>query len=81
MSRLGEIGIDGPLSNTARERLADLDVDAIHDIPLDGPWSAELLIAVAEVGARSVRDRIADLALEGPASDEVVRDAVRSLRA
>jgi len=81
MSSLDEIGIDGPISDADREHLRDLDVDAVHAIPLDGPWSLDLLVSVADVGAARVRDAIFSRQLDGPASDEMIYDIVESLKA
>ena len=55
-TRLDELGVAGYFDADARERLADLDVDAVHTIGIAGAITPELLLRIHELGPTAVAE-------------------------
>ena len=60
------MGVAGYLGPEDVERLAGIDVDAVHSIGIAGPMTPELLLRIHECDAGEVADFVHTLPLGGP---------------
>ncbi len=75
-TRLDELGVAGYLDPDARERLADLDVDAVHSIGIAGAITPELLVRIHELGPTAVAE-FAHTVVSGPLDPDDLQEILQ----
>lgn len=78
-SRYTEVPIDGPLSDeqvAALER-SNLDVDALFSIAVDGPYSPNELVTLAQVDVSQLASAIHSVPIDGPLDPSAVVELSR----
>ena len=79
MTDIGEIPVAGYLSDSDREFLRSVDFDGrlLFELPVDGPFTPEQVLAIANVGSlREKIDVIHSLPVDGPFSPEEITELV-----